>query len=129
MNKDDDLENGIRVEMDYFKLVVIKESAEEITGWEAESTLKGGKHHNFIRIGFTKIFTSGRAPLQHGVLREKVVRDEFADLTFICDGWLKQMLVWGGHGWEEALLRRGINMSEETEITRKKRNGGDVRNG
>jgi hypothetical protein len=86
MNKDDDLENGIRVEMDYFKLVVIKESAEEITGWEAESTLKGGKHHNFIRIGFTKIFTSGRAPLQHGVVREKVVRDEFADLTFICDG-------------------------------------------
>jgi hypothetical protein len=39
------------------------------------------------------------------------------------------MQVRGGHGWEEILLRRGINMSEETEIVRrKKRNGSGVRN-
>jgi hypothetical protein len=56
------------------------------TGREAKSTLKeGGKHHNIIRIGW-KVFTSGRAPLQHGVVREKVVRNKFVDLTFIYDG-------------------------------------------
>jgi hypothetical protein len=34
------------------------------------------------------------------------------------------------HGWEEILLRRGIKVSEETEIARKKkRNGDGVRNG
>jgi hypothetical protein len=107
---------------------VIKESVEEITGQEAESTLKGGKHHNFSRIGCRKIFTCGRAPLQHDVVEEKVVHDKFTNLTFICDGRLKHMRVCGGHSWEEALLRRGINMSEEMEITRrKKRNGDGVR--
>jgi translation elongation factor P/translation initiation factor 5A len=59
---------------------------EEIASCEAESTLKGGKHHNFIRIVSRKVFTSGMAPLQHGMIREKVVRKELADFTFICDG-------------------------------------------
>jgi hypothetical protein len=66
---------------------VIKEPAEEITGQEAESALKrGGNHHNFIRVGCWKIFTGGRAPLQHGMVRGKVVRIKFVNLTFICDG-------------------------------------------
>jgi translation elongation factor P/translation initiation factor 5A len=48
---------------------VIKESAEEIIGREAESALKeGGKHHSFIRIGCRKIFTGGKTPLQHGTV-------------------------------------------------------------
>jgi hypothetical protein len=35
----------------------------------------------------------------------------------------------GGHGWEEALLQRGSNASEEIEIMRRKeRNGDGVRN-
>jgi hypothetical protein len=69
---------------------VIKESAEEIASREPESALKEGrKHHNFIRMGRRKIFTGGRAPLQHGAVREKVVRSKFADLTFIYDGRLK----------------------------------------
>jgi hypothetical protein len=68
--------------------------------------------------------------LQHDAVREKVVHNKFVNLTFICDGRLKQMQVRGGHDWEEALLRRGINMSKETEIARrKKRNDGGVRNG
>jgi hypothetical protein len=104
-------------------LVVIKESVEEITGREAESTLKdGGKHHNF--------FAGGRAPLQHGTVWEKVVHNKFVNLTFIYNGELKQMRVRGDHFWEEALLRRGTNTSEVTEIVkRKKRNGGGMRNG
>jgi hypothetical protein len=45
-------------------LIVVKESAEEITGREAESALKKGrKHHNFVGIGCRKIFTSGKVPL------------------------------------------------------------------
>jgi hypothetical protein len=65
---------------------VIKEPAEEITGCDAESALKeGGKHYNFICIGCRKIFACCRKPLQHGAVREKVVRNKFVNLTFICD--------------------------------------------
>jgi hypothetical protein len=35
---------------------VVKEFKEEITGWEAETALKGGKHHNLIRVGCWDIF-------------------------------------------------------------------------
>jgi hypothetical protein len=66
---------------------VIKEYAEEVIGREAESALKeGGKYHNFICIGCRKIFTGGRVLLQHGAIWEKVIRNKFANLTFICDG-------------------------------------------
>jgi hypothetical protein len=131
MDEFGDLKNGVGVKMDQFNLVVIKEYAEEIAGWEAESALKGGgKHHNFIRIGCRKVFTSGRAPLQHDTIREKVICIELADLTFIYDRWLKQVRVWGGHGWEEVSLRRGIELSKEMETARKKmRNGGSVKSG
>jgi hypothetical protein len=103
---------------------------EEITGREAEPALKeGGNNHNFIRIGCRKVFTGGRAPLQHDAVWEKVVHNEFVDLTFICDRRLKQVRVQGGHGWEEVSLRRGIEASKETKIARKRNiNGGDVRN-
>jgi hypothetical protein len=110
---------------------VIKEFMKEITGWKAKSVLKeGGKHHNFICIGCRKIFTGGRTPLQHGAVREKVVHNKFVNLTFIYDGRLKQVRVWGGHVLEEGSLRRGIKVNEETEIVSKeKRNGGGMRNG
>jgi hypothetical protein len=50
-------------------LIVVKGPTEEITGREAESALKKGrKHHNFIGIGCGKVFTSDRAPLQHGTI-------------------------------------------------------------
>jgi hypothetical protein len=67
-------------------LVVIKESEEEIACREAESALKGGKYHNFICVGCRKISTGSRAPLQLGVVREKVVHNKLANLTFIYDG-------------------------------------------
>jgi hypothetical protein len=64
MDEDGDLKNGIGIEMVQFDLVVIKESTEEITSWEAESAFKeGGKHHNFIRIGCQKVFTGSKVPL------------------------------------------------------------------
>jgi hypothetical protein len=65
--------------------------------------------------------------LQHGAVQEKVVRNKFAYLTFICEGRLKQVRVRGGHGWEKGSLRWGIKASEGAEIARKKmRNGGGV---
>jgi hypothetical protein len=111
-------------------LIVIKESTKEITGREAESTLKGGKRHNFICVGCRKFFAGDKTPLQHGAVWEKVVHNKFANLTFIYDGHLKQVQVWGGHGWQKGLLRWGIKAGEETEIARKKkRNGGDNNEG
>jgi hypothetical protein len=63
--KDSKLENGVRVQMDKFNLVVIKGSTEEITGREAKSVLKEGReHHNLSRIGCRTLLPSGRMPLQ-----------------------------------------------------------------
>jgi hypothetical protein len=70
---------------------------EEIAGRGAESSLKGVKHHNFICIGCRKIVIGGRAPLQYGVVWEKVVHNKFVNLTFICGGRLKQVRVRGEH--------------------------------
>jgi hypothetical protein len=78
--------------------MVIKEFAKEITGREAESALKGGKHHNFICIGCRMIFANGGTPLQHDTVWVKVVCNKFVNLTFICDGRLKQVRVRGGLG-------------------------------
>jgi hypothetical protein len=39
VDKDGDLENGIRVEMDKFDSVMIEESAEEVTSRKAESMM------------------------------------------------------------------------------------------
>jgi Fe2+ or Zn2+ uptake regulation protein len=69
---------------------VVKESAEEITGLEAKSALKEGvEHHNIICIGCGKVFVGGRTPLQHDVVQEKVVHNEFVNLAFIYKGRLK----------------------------------------
>jgi hypothetical protein len=85
---------------------VLKESAEEIAGREAESALKKGrKHHNFIGIGCGKIFTGDGMPLQHGTIREKVIHNKLANLAFICNGHFKQVWVRGSHGREEDSLR------------------------
>jgi Fe2+ or Zn2+ uptake regulation protein len=85
MDEDNNLKNGIRVEMDQFNLIVFKESTEEIAGREAKSVLKHkGKHHNFICIGCGKVIAGGRTPLQHSAVWEKVVWNKFMNLTFIC---------------------------------------------
>jgi hypothetical protein len=55
--------------MDEFNLVLIKESAEEIIGWVAKSTLEEGReHHNLSHIGCRNVFPGGREPLQDGVV-------------------------------------------------------------
>jgi hypothetical protein len=60
VDKNGNLENGIRIEMDNFDSVVIKESAEEVTGREAKSMLEEGReHHNDSCIGCRNIFLVG----------------------------------------------------------------------
>jgi hypothetical protein len=87
VDKNNNLENGVRVQMDEFNLVVIKESAEKVAGREAKSTLEEGReHHNLGHIGCENIFPGGRTPLQDCMVRGKVIRDELTDFTFIHDG-------------------------------------------
>jgi hypothetical protein len=51
MDENSDLKNRIRIKMNKLNLVVVQESAEEITDQEIEPVLEGGKHHNFICVG------------------------------------------------------------------------------
>jgi hypothetical protein len=64
MDRNNNLKNGIRIEVDQFDLVVIKESTEEVTGREAKSALEEvRKHNNLGRIGCRNVFPGGRMPL------------------------------------------------------------------
>jgi hypothetical protein len=63
---------------------VIKESAEEVTSGETKSVLKEWrKHHDFVCVGCWDVFIGGGTSLQHYVVREKVIHDEFAGLILI----------------------------------------------
>jgi hypothetical protein len=63
-------------------------------------------------------------------VRDEVVHDKLVNLAFICNGRLEQVRVRGGHGWEKDSLQRGISVSEEVEIARRKeKNGSGVING
>jgi hypothetical protein len=68
---------------------VVKESTEEITSWEAKSTLKeGGEHQNLIHVGCWDVFPDGKTPLQHGAVREMVIRNKFRmSPSSAIDGW------------------------------------------
>jgi hypothetical protein len=51
VDKDGDLKNGLRIEMDKLNMVVMKEVVEEIAGREFKSSLKKGyQHHNFLSM-------------------------------------------------------------------------------
>jgi hypothetical protein len=64
MDKNDDMEDGIRVQMDKFNLIMVKETAEAITGREANSALEERrKHHNLVCIGCGDILPDGGMPL------------------------------------------------------------------
>jgi hypothetical protein len=87
MDKNGNLKNGIRVEVDQFNLVVIKEPAEEVAGREAKSTLEEGrKHHNLDRIGCRNVFPGGRMLLQNCAVQEKMICNKLADFIFIHNG-------------------------------------------
>jgi hypothetical protein len=98
VDKNNNLEIGVRVQMDEFNLVVIKEFTEEIVGREVKSTFeKGREHHNLSRIGCRKVIPNGGTPLQDDAVWEKVIHSKPVDFTFIHDRWLEKMQVRGGH--------------------------------
>jgi hypothetical protein len=102
VDKESNLKNRVRIEMDQLNFVIVKEQAEEVAGWEAKSMLEeGGEHHNLIRIGCWDVFPSGRTSLQHRAVQEKVIRNKLAVFTLIHDGWLEKVWMRGGHGWGE----------------------------
>jgi hypothetical protein len=119
VDKNSNLENGVRVQMDEFNLVVIKESVEELVGREAKFVLEEGReHHNLSRIGCRNIFPGGRTPLQDDAVREEVIHNEFVDLTFIHDGRLEKMRVRGSHHGGERSQQHRIGASAKDEIAR-----------
>jgi hypothetical protein len=63
LNKNCDLKNGVRFEMDQLNHVVVKKAMEEIADWEPKFALEGGEHHDFIGVGCWNVLTGGRAPL------------------------------------------------------------------
>jgi hypothetical protein len=83
--------------MDKLYLVIIQEPAREVKSRESKSVLEGEKHHNLFGVWCGNIFSSYRAPLHHGPLGEKVIRDEFAYFISICDGRLEKVRMRGCH--------------------------------
>jgi hypothetical protein len=65
-----------------------------------------GEHHSLSRIGCGNIFSSGGAPLQHDPIREKRIRNKFANFFFIHDGCLKEVRMRSCHGQSEGVRRR-----------------------
>jgi hypothetical protein len=62
--------------------------------------------------------------LQDVAVQEKMIHSKLADFTFICDGWLENMRVRGGHcggGGGGESQQHGIGASAKAEIAR---NGG-----
>jgi Fe2+ or Zn2+ uptake regulation protein len=64
MDKNDDLKNRVRVQMDQLNLIVVKKSSKEITSRESKPALEERrKHHNFVCIGCGNVFSSSVPPL------------------------------------------------------------------
>jgi hypothetical protein len=64
MDKDGNLQNGVRVQMDKLYLIVVEKFAEEIISRESKPMLEEReKHHKFICIGCGNVFSDGRPPL------------------------------------------------------------------
>jgi hypothetical protein len=84
--------------MDKLYLIVVEKSAEEIASKDSKPTLEErGKHHNSIRIGCENVFSSDGLQLQHGSVREKIVRNKFANFFFIYDGRVEEVGMRGGY--------------------------------
>jgi hypothetical protein len=64
MDKNDDLKNRVRVQMDQLNLIVVKKSSKEITSRESKPALEERrKHHNFVCIGCGNVFSNSGPPL------------------------------------------------------------------
>jgi hypothetical protein len=102
VDKDNNLEDGIGIEMDKLNLIVMKEDTEKITGKEAKSSLeKGSQHHDFLGMRGGNFFIFCRPPLNHDTVREEMLLYKFKQFLFIDEGGLELLGVRGSHGMEE----------------------------
>jgi hypothetical protein len=91
---------------------MLEKSTQEIASREPESLLEEwGEHHNFLGIGCRDVLPSGRLPLEHEAIREKVILNQLEDLAFIHNRLLEHVWVGSGHDREEETLRWGIEAS------------------
>jgi hypothetical protein len=98
MDKDDNLQNGVRVQMDKLYLIVVKKSSEEVVGRESNPALEERReHHNLIHIGCGNILSGGGAPLQHDPIR----KEEFTTSLWISSSSAPD--IWKRWGWEAAI--------------------------
>jgi hypothetical protein len=98
MDKNGDLKNRVRVQMDQLNLIVVKKSSEEIASRESKPTLEERrKHHNLVLIGGGNGFSSSGLPLQHGAIGKKVICIKFANPFFVYDRRLEDVGMRGYH--------------------------------
>jgi hypothetical protein len=84
VDKNGDLKNRVRIEMNQLDLVMVQKVVKEITDWKTKPTLEeGGEHHNFICGGCWDVLADGRVPLQHLTVWEKMARDKLMNLIFV----------------------------------------------
>jgi hypothetical protein len=71
---------------------------------------EGGEYHNFICVECWDVLTDGRTSLQHLTIREKMARDELADLIFVSNRRPEQVCVC------EAAMAREEDCGEHRKI-------------
>lgn len=92
MDKDGDLQNGVRVQMDKLYLIMVKKSSEQVAGRESKPALEERReHYSLIHIGCGNIFSGGGAPLQHGPIGEERTHNKFVNFFLVRDRCLKEM--------------------------------------
>jgi hypothetical protein len=84
MNKDYDLKNRIRVQVNQFDLIMVEKTVEELASGEAESTMEEGQHYNLVGVGSGNIFILSWPPLENDMGGEKIILVKLEECTLIC---------------------------------------------
>jgi hypothetical protein len=98
MDKNDNLNDIVWIQMKQLDLVVVKKVVKEFAGGETESALEGGEHHNFVGVGSRNVFILCRSPLEDDMGGEKVILDKLEELALIDGGSPEHLQMGGGHG-------------------------------
>jgi hypothetical protein len=99
MDKDYNLNDGVKIKMDQFDFIMMEKTVEEFVRRKAKSSLKEGSQHNdFVGAGSGNVFAFSRPPLEYDTVEEKMVLDELEEPTLINGRRLEHAWVRGGHG-------------------------------
>jgi hypothetical protein len=105
---------------------MMKKVTKEFVRGKTKSALeKGRQHHNFVGIGCWAVFPFRWLLLNHLVVREKAILNQFEDFALICGGFLEHLRMGGGHGAGKRTLGEKSRVhGKEAICARKERNGG-----